>query len=91
MSVSSPSSRRQQHWRYNARLTTVLLLLWGVVTFAIPFYAHRLQFEVLGWPFGLWAVAQGALLLYGVVVVYYAWSMNLADSRHLSSRTTTED
>ena len=63
MPVTSPSSRRQQHWRHNKRLTLALLLLWALVTFGAPFYAHRLSFSVLGWPFGFWAAAQGALLV----------------------------
>jgi putative solute:sodium symporter small subunit len=83
MPVTSPSSRRQQHWRHNKRLTLALLLLWALVTFGAPFYAHRLNFSVLGWPFGFWAAAQGALLVYGLIVVCYAWSMNRADRHHL--------
>ncbi|WP_101102422.1 DUF4212 domain-containing protein [Macromonas bipunctata] len=85
MPVTSPSSRRQQHWRHNKRLTLALLLLWALVTFGAPFYAHRLSFSVLGWPFGFWAAAQGALLVYGLIVVCYAWSMNQADRHHLGS------
>jgi putative solute:sodium symporter small subunit len=52
-----------------------LLALWAVVSFGSVFFARSLDFPVLGWPFGYWLAAQGALLAFVAIVAVYAWAM----------------
>jgi putative solute:sodium symporter small subunit len=52
-----------------------LLALWAAVSFLPVIFARDLQFQVLGWPFGYWFAAQGALLAFIAIVVVYAWAM----------------
>ena len=52
-----------------------LLALWAGVSFGCVYFARSLDFEVLGWPFGYWFAAQGALLAFVAIVVAYAWAM----------------
>jgi putative solute:sodium symporter small subunit len=52
-----------------------LLALWAVVSFGSVFFARSLDFTVLGWPFGYWLAAQGALLAFVAIVAVYAWAM----------------
>ena len=40
---------------------------------------QALDFNFFGWPFGFWASAQGALIVYCLIVWYYAWAMNRLD------------
>lgn len=87
MPDDTPTPQRQQHWRYNLRLTMALLLVWALVTFGGTFYAHRLTFEIFGWPFHFWLAAQGALLLYCAIVAVYAGCMNRADRRYRANAT----
>ena len=52
-----------------------LLTLWAAVGFGGVYFARSLDFTVLGWPFGYWFAAQGALLTFIAIVTFYAWAM----------------
>ena len=52
-----------------------LLALWAAVAFGVVYFARVLDFTVLGWPVGYWFAAQGALLAFIAIVVFYAWAM----------------
>jgi len=71
--------RRAVYWRKNLRLTGGLTLVWFVVTFGVAFFARELNFRFFGWPFSFWVAAQGALVVYGLIVVFYAWAMRRLD------------
>ncbi len=70
-----------QHWGVNKRITVVLLLLWGVVSFGVPYFAVDLSFQWLGAPFSFWMTAQGTLLVYLAIVVCYGLVMNHLDDK----------
>lgn len=57
-------------------LKLALLAVWAGVSFGSSFFARDLEFTVLGWPFGYWFAAQGAMLAFIAIVVVYAWAMN---------------
>jgi putative solute:sodium symporter small subunit len=57
-------------------LTTVLFLVWLVVSFGPSFFARDLTVMVGGWPLYFWMAAQGSILLFICIVVVYAWLMN---------------
>ena len=67
------------HWKKNLRVTGFLLSLWFVVTFVLGFYAAELEFTVLDWPFSFWMGAQGALLVFLLLIAFYAHYMNKQD------------
>jgi putative solute:sodium symporter small subunit len=73
-----PTSRS---WAWNLRLIALLLLVWGGVTFVVPYFAQDLRFKMGGWPFSFWMVAQGALLVYLVIVALYGWLLNRRDAQ----------
>jgi cation/acetate symporter len=58
------------------RLHAVLLAIWFVASFGVVFFARDLQFSIGGWPVGFWFAAQGAMLVFICIVVYFAWSAN---------------
>ncbi len=68
-------------------MTSLLLSLWFVVTFVIGFYAAELEFTLLGWPFAFWMGAQGALLVFLLLVAFYAYYMNKQDKLMNSSNS----
>ncbi len=74
--------QHRRYWRRTRRLTAVLLLFWGLVSFVMTYYARELDFDFLGWPFSFWMAAQGAMLVYGLIIGYYAWAMNRLDRAH---------
>lgn len=67
------------YWQRNRRLIGALLLLWSAATFGVLFFARELSFQWLNWPFSFWFAAQGALVMYVVIVAVYARVMNRAD------------
>ena len=52
-----------------------LLAAWAAVSFGAIFFARDLQFSLAHWPFSYWFAAQGALLAFIAIVVFYAWAM----------------
>jgi len=71
------------YWQKNLRLTAVLLAIWFVATYVLAWYAIPLaEIKIFGWPFSFYMAAQGSLIIYVVIIGYYAWAMNKADLEH---------
>jgi cation/acetate symporter len=67
-----PMAPAQRLWPLHAGL----LLAWFVASFGLVFFARDLQFQVGGWPFDFWFAAQGSLLVFVAIVVYFARTAN---------------
>ena len=76
------SERHHQYWRKTLWITGVLLAIWFVVTFVIGFFARELNFNFFGWPFSFWVGSQGALIVYVLIIGYYARYMNRLDQEY---------
>ena len=76
------TDKQRDHWRKNLRITGVLLAIWFVVTFVVSFFARELSFKFFGWPFSFWMGAQGSLVVYGVIIWFYARYMARLDVEH---------
>ena len=72
----------QGYWLRVKLVTAALLLVWSVVSFGLTYFARELDFTLLGWPFSYWVAAQGALIVYGLIIAVYAWSVNRLDDRY---------
>lgn len=72
----------RRYWRKNLFVTALLLVIWAVVTFGVSYFARDLNFSFFGWPFSFWMGAQGALVVYGLIIAFYAWYMNRLDFEH---------
>lgn len=70
------------YWRSTLRLSASLLGLWLLVTLGVCLYGPSLGFDFFGWPFGVWATAQGALLVFCAIVWAYALAMDRLDAAH---------
>lgn len=79
-----PKSKALQiYWRKTLRITAFLLAVWFVATFAVVYYAVDLnRITFLGFPFGFFMAAQGSLIIYVVVVWFYARYMNRLDKEY---------
>jgi len=73
---------QKRYWRRNLRITSLLLAIWFVMTFVVAYFARELSFTFFGWPFSFWVAAQGALIVYVVIIWYYARTMNRLDQEH---------
>lgn len=75
---------KEEYWSYNVRLTTILLVIWFVVTYIISgIMASWLnQFTVLGFPMGYYMAAQGSLAIFVIEIAVYAKLMNAKDDEY---------
>ena len=72
----------EQYWKKTLRITTLLLAIWFVVTFVVGYEARELNFNFFGWPFSFWVGGQGALVVYVLIIGYYAHYMNNLDKEY---------
>jgi putative solute:sodium symporter small subunit len=77
-------AQRKSYWRYNIRLTTILLVIWFVVTYLVSgLWAGWLnQFSFLGFPLGYYMAAQGSLAIFVIEIAVYAYLMNKLDREY---------
>lgn len=75
-------ARLQEYWRRNLNLTGILLVIWFVVTFVLAYFARDLSFNFFGWPFSFYMGAQGSLIIYMIIIWYYASAMNKLDKEY---------
>lgn len=77
------TEQHKQYWRRNLRLTGALLLAWFVVTFVVIWFARDLQtLTFLGFPLSFYMGAQGAIVIYVLLVWYYAYCMGKLDRQY---------
>ena len=76
------TDNHRRYWRKNLRLSSLLLLIWFLVSFGVGFFARELNFSFFGWPFSFWVGAQGSLVVYLAIIGYYARTMNRLDREH---------
>lgn len=77
------TEKHREYWQRNLRLTAVLLAIWFVVTFVVIYFAPRLNDIVIaGFPFAFYMGAQGSLIIYVIIIWYYAHRMNQLDREY---------
>jgi putative solute:sodium symporter small subunit len=73
------NDRQRTYWRKNLTLTAILLGVWFLVSFVASWYARELnEIEFIG-PLGYYMGAQGTLIIYVVIIWFYARTMNRLD------------
>jgi putative solute:sodium symporter small subunit len=78
-SMQQLTERHHLYWRKNLNITGILLAFWFVVTFVAAYFARDMNFTFFGWPFSFWVAGQGALIVYVVIIGFYAFYMNRLD------------
>jgi putative solute:sodium symporter small subunit len=76
------TEKHRTYWQTNLRITSILLFIWFVVTFVVSYFARDLNFTFFGWPFSFWMGAQGSLVVYCLIIWFYANYMNKLDVLH---------
>ena len=73
--------QRESYWRYNVRITGILLAIWFVVTYILGgVLAGALNnVVILGFPLGYYIAAQGSLAVFVIEIAVYARLMNKKD------------
>ncbi len=74
------TQKHQEYWRKNLNMTVVLLAIWFVATFVMAFFARPLaEINFAGWPFSFYMAAQGSMIIYLLIIWFYAKRMKKLD------------
>ena len=77
------TDRHREYWRKNLRMTALLLAIWFLVTYVVSYFAREFnEFTVLGFPLGFYMGAQGSLVVYVLIIWFYARYMNRLDHQY---------
>jgi putative solute:sodium symporter small subunit len=69
------------YWRANLRLIVISLIIWGLVSFGFGILLRPLLagIAVGGTDLGFWFAQQGSILVFLLLIFFYAWRMNRLD------------
>ncbi|MBW8269879.1 DUF4212 domain-containing protein [Caldovatus aquaticus] len=71
---------REAYWRKTSGLMWTMLVIWFVASFVIHAFAPALnQIKVFGFPLGFYMAAQGSLIIYVVMLFWFAARQNRID------------
>lgn len=77
------TEKHLSYWRKNISLTAILLAIWFVVTFVMAYFARELStITFFGWPLSFYMAAQGSLIIYVLIIWFYAKRMRTLDLEH---------
>jgi putative solute:sodium symporter small subunit len=76
------TDKHREYWGRNLKMTSILLAIWFVATFVVGWFARELNaIEIIG-PLGFYMAAQGSLIIYVLIIWYYARYMNNLDQEY---------
>ncbi len=68
------------HWARTRRLMWTCLVIWVIFAFVIHAFAPALNtISVVGFPLGFYMAGQGSLIVFVVLIVWYAARQNAID------------
>lgn len=76
------TEKHKEYWQRNLRVTAILLTIWFVVTFVAGWFARELNGITIIGPLGFYMGAQGALIVYVLIIWYYGKFMNDMDKEY---------
>lgn len=80
MAQMDDAERRRQHWEKTRNLTIVILVLWAIFSFVIPWNAYALNaMTFMGFPLGYYFIAQGSLIAFVVLIFVQNWYQDKID------------
>jgi putative solute:sodium symporter small subunit len=69
-----------EHWRKTRNLMWFALAVWFIFGFGIHFFATELnKIVIIGFPLGFYMAAQGSLIVFVVLIFWFAWKQNKID------------
>jgi len=74
----------EAYWKANLRLIVGCLIVWALVSFGFGILLRPLLtgIEVAGTDLGFWFAQQGSILVFMVLIFFYAWRMNSLDKKY---------
>lgn len=77
-------SDNNAYWAANIRLVTISLAIWALASYGFGILLRPLisGIAVGGTDLGFWFAQQGSILVFLVLIFFYAWRMNKIDRDH---------
>jgi putative solute:sodium symporter small subunit len=75
------SGDRNAYWSANLRIITISLVIWFIASFGFGILLRPMLsgIAVGGTDLGFWFAQQGSILVFLVLIFFYAWRMNKID------------
>jgi putative solute:sodium symporter small subunit len=78
--ADATESTRQRHWTRTRNLTYLVLIIWFVFAFVLPWNAKALnEYTFLGFPLGYYFPVQGSLIVFVVLIWVQNWRQDQID------------
>ena len=78
--MSNGSDQTMTHWRRTRNLMWVTLTIWFVFSFLVHWFADALNgASFLGFPLGFYMAAQGSLVVFVVLIFWFARTQDRID------------
>jgi putative solute:sodium symporter small subunit len=76
--MAANDEKRLRHWAKTRNLTIVILVLWAIFSFVLPWYAYDLNsMKFIGFPLGFYFTAQGSLIAFVLLI----WIQNMLQDK----------
>ena len=73
-------NKKAEHWSRTRRLMFITLGIWFVFSYLIHWFADVLnKISFLGFPLGFYMAAQGSLIIFVVLLFWFAWAQDNID------------
>ena len=71
---------RQKHWQKTRNLTIMMLIVWALFAFVLPWHAKSLnEVSFLGFPLGYYLCVQGSLAVFVAQIFFQNWRQDQID------------
>ena len=71
---------RQRHWGKTRNLTIIVLIIWAIFAFVLPWNAQSLNnMTFLGFPLGYYLCVQGSLAVFVLLIFFQNWRQDAID------------
>ncbi|ACJ00581.1 DUF4212 domain-containing protein [Rhodospirillum centenum] len=84
MEGADTEARSRAYWRANVRTVLFCLAIWFVASYGagILLVEPLNAIQIGGFPLGFWFAQQGSILVFLVLIAFYAWRMNRLDREY---------
>lgn len=84
---AAPARRKvdtEGYWKANLRLINILLVIWFAVSYVPVLFVNQLNSIKIftGFPLGYYMGSQGSLIVFVILIFYYAWRMAKLDREY---------
>ncbi|MGE0563388.1 MAG: DUF4212 domain-containing protein [Pseudolabrys sp.] len=81
--ASNDRDKIDQHWSKTRTLTIVILILWAIFAFVLPWNAKALNsMNFMGFPLGYYFISQGSLIAFVVMIFVQNWFQDKIDDEY---------